>query len=237
MAETKKNIAVVTGANKGIGKAIVGELAKLNFTVFLAARDEQRGQQTARELASFGDVRFLKLDVMNPESITQAVKAVEAAFGKLDVLVNNAAISGTSGKVSDLGSNAYREVFETNLFGVVDVTNAFLPLLRKSSAPRIVNLSSTLGSLNFGAKFPDCSPYCVSKTALNALTVQYAEELKDVPNLKINAVCPGFVATDLNGHQGHRSTDQGARIAIKMATLPADGPSGGYFNDAGTIPW
>lgn len=185
------------------------------------------------------------LDVTDSASIRTAASVVEQEHGKLDVLVNNAGIAGGSDwstKPSETPLADVRTVFDTNVFGVIDVMQVFLPLLRKSNAGRIVNLSSTLGSLAMhsdpNGAFKDflLLSYNVSKTALNAATVQFANELKGT-SIKVNSVCPGYVATDLNHHSGPRTTEQGAKIAVKMAMLGTDGPTGGYFNDEGVIPW
>ena len=173
------------------------------------------------------------------------MSAIEREQGKLDVLVNNAGIadgSDWSRKPSETPLVDVRKVFDTNFLGVIEMMQAFLPLLRNSESGRIVNVSSTLGSLtlhsdsNSGFKDYLLLSYNASKTALNAATVQFANELKGTA-IKVNAVCPGYVATDLNNHSGSRTTEQGARIAVKMALLGTDGPTGGYFNDAGVIPW
>ena len=190
-------------------------------------------------------MKALVLDVTDAATIAAAVSVIEKEDGKLDVLVNNAGVAGTSGfdvKPSVTPLDDVRAVFDTNFFGVIASIQAFLPLLRKSEAGRIVNLSSTLGSLAMhsdpNGAFKDylLLSYNTSKTALNAATIQFANELKATP-IKVNAVCPGYVATDLNNNSGPRTTEQGAKIAVKMATLGADGPTGGYFNDDGAIAW
>jgi NAD(P)-dependent dehydrogenase (short-subunit alcohol dehydrogenase family) len=184
------------------------------------------------------------LDVTDDASATAAAALIEERAGRLDVLVNNAGITGGRGQqptTADLAT--VRTVVETNVIGVIRVTNAMLPLLRRSAAPRIVNMSSSVGSLarqsGPGDELttgPIAVAYSPSKTFLNGVTVQYARELRDTPIL-INAGCPGFVATDLNGFRGVRTPEQGAAIAIRLATLPDDGPTGGFFEDAGVVPW
>ncbi|MFB9315565.1 SDR family NAD(P)-dependent oxidoreductase, partial [Nocardioides plantarum] len=171
-----------------------------------------------------------------------APAALLEGHGGLDVLVNNAGITGTMPQEPSVVTAAnLRTVVETNVIGVVRVTNAVLPLLRRSSAPRIVNVSSTVGSLSRqstpGAETgPVAAAYSPSKTFLNAITVQYAKELAGT-GILVNAGCPGYVATDLNGFRGHRTPEQGAAVFLHLATLPDDGPSGGFFDVGGTIPW
>ncbi len=238
-------IALVTGANKGIGREIVAQLAALGMTVLLGARDQQRRDAAAAELrAAGGDVRPVALDVTDPDTVRAAASLIDQQFGRLDVLVNNAGISGSRGQ-SPTGAELdnVRAVFETNYFGVITVTNAMLPLLLRSSAPRIVNMSSGVGSLA-GMSDPDgplagmppSVAYVPSKTALNSLTVQYAKELRK-DNVLVNAADPGYCATDLNAHSGYRTAAQGAAIAVRLATLGPDGPTGGFFNDDGPVPW
>jgi NAD(P)-dependent dehydrogenase (short-subunit alcohol dehydrogenase family) len=182
------------------------------------------------------------LDVTDDASVAAAAALIEEHAGGLDVLVNNAAITGGAVMTpTTADAETMRAVVETNVIGVMRVTNAVLPMLRRSASPRIVNMSSTVGSLTLqttpGAQTgPIAAAYSPSKTFLNALTVQYAKELQNTKIL-INAACPGFVATDLNGFRGTRTPAQGAAIAIHLATLPDDGPTGGYFDDAGAIPW
>ncbi|MFB9906819.1 SDR family oxidoreductase [Allokutzneria oryzae] len=243
MNETTK-IALVTGANKGIGLEIARQLGELGMTVLVAARDPERGGEAAARLREGGaDARFVLLDVGNAESVAAAAKTVEKEFGRLDVLVNNAGITGSSyAPPSELPTEVMRTVYETNVFGVVETTQAFLPLLRRSPAGRIVNMSSDLGSLGLAAhpEYPfrelNYLAYSSSKTALNAVTVAFAKELAGTP-VKINSANPGFCATDLNNHSGHRSAEQGARIAVRLATSGEDGPHGGYYEDSGALPW
>ncbi|MET0235911.1 MAG: SDR family oxidoreductase [Kibdelosporangium sp.] len=238
MSENK--IALVTGANKGIGYEIAAQLAALGVTVVIGARDQQRREEAARALR----VESVALDVTDQASAQASAAEIEQRFGRLDVLVNNAGITGGSfDPPSVISIDLVRAVFETNYFGVLNVTNAMLPLLARSPAGRIVNMSSSVGSLAFMtdpdslyASMPASATYPPSKTALNALTIQYAKELaKD--GILVNAACPGYCATDLNDHQGLRTPAQGAAIAVKLATLDADGPTGGFFNDAGPVAW
>lgn len=227
-----KTIALVTGANKGIGKEIARGLARLGHTVLVGARDEVRGKEAVAELAADGDVRLLPLEVTDAESIAAAAESIKTEFGRLDVLVNNAGVLGSDDDI--------RATFEVNVFGLIDVTNALLPLLGQSPAGRIVNLSSFMGSLESMSMRIEGVPllvgYTTSKAAVNAATVQFATLLADTP-IKVNAVCPGYCDTDMNGHSGPRTPAQGAAIAIKMATVDSDGPSGTFVNDEGTIAW
>lgn len=248
-------IALITGANKGIGFETARLLADTGATVLIGARDADRGRAAVEKLAADGaDARFVRLDVTDADSVAAAAAYIDAEFGRLDVLVNNAAITGGldgDGKPSSTALTTLREVFETNVFGAVTVTNAMLPLLRKAEAARIVNTSSEVGSLTLTTD-PD-SPlwpmaaisYPASKTALNMITVMYAKELRDTP-IKVNAANPGYCATDLNGNTGFRAAAQGAEAVVHLATLPADGPSGrlwGYRWGAedgveyGLLPW
>jgi NAD(P)-dependent dehydrogenase (short-subunit alcohol dehydrogenase family) len=184
------------------------------------------------------------LDVTDDQSVAAAARLIEQQAGRLDVLVNNAGVTGGMPQdPTQVSPEQVRAVVETNVIGVMRVTNALLPLLRRAASPRIVNMSSGVGSLarqsgstGETSTGPISGAYSPSKTFLNAVTLQYAKELQDT-NILINLACPGFVATDLNGFRGVRSPEQGAAIAIRLATLPDDGPSGGYFEDAGLIPW
>lgn len=240
-----QRIALVTGANKGIGREIARRLAALGMTVLLAARDERRGAEAAAELrAEGGDVIPLVLDVTDPVTVSAAAKTVEERFGRLDVLVNNAGITGprTGQAVDAANVDVVRAVFETNVFGVLTVTGTFLPLLLRSPAPRVVNMSSGVGSLAAMsdpdgpfADLPPSTAYVPSKTALNALTVQTARALRG--RVLVNAADPGYCATDLNGHSGYRTAAQGAEIVVRLATLEDGGPTGGFFDDEGVVAW
>ncbi|GAA5011060.1 SDR family oxidoreductase [Actinopolymorpha pittospori] len=242
---TTPTIALVTGANKGIGREIARQLAALGMTVLLSARDERRGAQAAAELrAEGGEVIPLVLDVTDMVSVGAAAKTVEARFGRLDVLVNNAGITGPRSEQvpSTANVDTVREVFETNVFGVLTVTGAFLPLLLRSVAPRVVNVSSGVGSLTAMsdpdgrfAPMPASVAYVPSKTALNAMTVQFARELRG--RVLVNAADPGYCATDLSEHSGYRTAAQGAEIAVRLATLKDDGPTGGFFDEEGALAW
>lgn len=235
----ESSIALVTGANKGIGKEIARQLAAAGLTVYLGSRDAQRAEQAAREID--GDVRPLVLDVTDPVGVAAAAERVQA----LDVLVNNAGVSPAEAGVAQQEDLAvFRRVFETNVFGVLTVTNAFLPALRRSARPRIVNLSSGTASLGwasgpmagYGGGF---ASYRSSKTALNALTVFYAQSLA-ADGIKVNALAPGLRRTELNSAAAAGGGDpaEAAEAAVRLALLPDDGPTGAFLNwDGTTVPW
>lgn len=244
--------ALITGANKGIGYETARQLAARGMTVLVGARDAGLGRAAVEKLKAEGaQAHFVQLDVTDGESIARAAGWIDTTFGSLDVLVNNAAITGGldgDGKPSSTSLDTLRKVYETNVFGVVAVTNALLPLLRRAEAARIVNVSSEVGALT-GTMDPDSPlwpmasiPYPSSKTALTMVTAMYAKELWDT-GIKVNAANPGYCATDLNGNSGFRTAEQGAEPTVHLATLPADGPSGqlwGYLwgQDAyGPLAW
>jgi NAD(P)-dependent dehydrogenase (short-subunit alcohol dehydrogenase family) len=231
------SLALITGANKGIGFEVARQLGALGMTVLVGARDDERGavaEQNLRDLAV--DAHHVPLDVTEQTSVDQAAEQIRATHGRLDVLVNNAGITGgpESGRPSQTPLTILRQVYETNVFGVVAVTNAMLPLLRQSPAARIVNVSSEVGSVQAtldrgGPLWPMTSvPYPSSKTALNMVTAQYAKELWDTP-IKVNAANPGYCATDLNNHSGFRTPEEGAEAIVYLATLPEDGPTGSFY--------
>ncbi|MFI1105134.1 SDR family NAD(P)-dependent oxidoreductase [Streptomyces melanogenes] len=245
MNETK--IALVTGANKGIGYEIANGLGALGYRVGVGARDEARLETAVEKLRAAGvDAFGVPLEVTSDHSVTDAAELIARQAGRLDVLVNNAGISGESGPgwVQDptaLDLDVVRTVVETNVLGVIRVTNAMLPLLRRSMSPRVVNVSSSVGSLTRQADptieiGPIMAAYAPSKSFLNAITVQYARQFAHT-NILINAACPGLVATDFTGFHGPRTPEQGAATAIRLATLPDDGPTGSFFEDGGVVPW
>jgi len=218
-------------------------LGALGWSVGVGARDEQRREDAVAKLRAAGvDAFGVPLDVTDDASVAAAAVLIEERAGRLDVLVNNAAITGGVPQLpTNVDPDTVREALETNVIGVIRVTNAMLPLLRRSASPRIVNMSSSVGSLTLqttpGAEVgPVSAAYSPSKSLLNAITIQYVKELQDT-NILINLGCPGYVATDLNGFRGVRTPEQGAAIAIRLATLPDDGPTGGFFDDAGVVPW
>jgi NAD(P)-dependent dehydrogenase (short-subunit alcohol dehydrogenase family) len=236
---TESTIALVTGANKGIGYEIVAGLGALGWTVGVGARDAELREAAVAKLRAAGvDAFGVPLDVTDEASVTAAAALIEERFGRLDVLVNNAAITGGAPQEPTLVDPAtVLKVVDTNVVGVIRVTNAVLPLLRRSDRPRIVTMSSSVGSLTRqsaagGQTGPISAAYAPSKTFLNAVTLQYAKEL---PDITINLVCPGFTATDLNNFRGVRTPTQGAAIAIKLATDPPG--TGSFYEDAGEIPW
>jgi NAD(P)-dependent dehydrogenase (short-subunit alcohol dehydrogenase family) len=241
---TDREIVLITGANKGIGFETARRLAELGMTVLVGARDRGRGEHAVARLSTRSPaVHVVALDVTDPASIAAAAENVEARFGKLDALVNNAGIGNASAPPSTQSLPAMRALFETNLYGAIAVTQAFLPLLERAPAARIVNVSSSLGSLRLAADatsriaaWNGLFGYSASKTALNAFTVRLAQELR-AKNIKVNAACPGYVATDLNRHQGVRTVEQGAAIVVRLATLPDGGPTGGFFDDGGEVAW
>ncbi|WP_431917132.1 SDR family oxidoreductase [Micromonospora wenchangensis] len=248
---TTTPLALVTGGNRGIGYATARQLAARGMTVLVGARDADRGAAAVAALRDGGaDARPLPLEVTDPASVAAAAEQVEREHGRLDVLVNNAGIVRADGMAlpSETTLTTIREVFETNVFAVVTVTNAFLPLLLRAPAGRIVNVSSEVGSIA-AMTDPESSvwpltsvPYPSSKAALNMVTAMYAKELRDTA-VRVNAANPGYCATDFNGHSGYRSAEQGAEVSVRLATLPADGPTGQLWghlaadDSYGVLPW
>ncbi len=240
---SEKTIALVTGANKGIGYEVAAGLGARGWSVGVGARDAQRREDAVAKLRAAGADAFgVPLDVTDGESVTAAVQLIEERAGRLDVLVNNAGVAGGwPEEPTTIDLETVRLLLETNVIGVIRVTNAMLPLLRRSEHPRIVNQSSHVGSLTLqttpGVDLGGISGgYAPTKTYLNAVTIQYAKELSGT-NILINNACPGYVATDLNGFSGTQTPEQGAAIAIRLATLPDDGPTGQLFDDNGVVPW
>jgi NAD(P)-dependent dehydrogenase (short-subunit alcohol dehydrogenase family) len=248
-----KPVALVTGANQGIGLQIAKELAAKNLTVLVGSRYLKRGEVAAKEVGP--DAHALQLDVTDPGSIAAAAERVGNEFGRLDVLVNNAAVSNTrmppgmsveeyaqSTRPSVVSLDEVRAAFETNVFGVLAVTQAMLPLLREAPAARVVNVSSGVGSLTrvadpaypyrsiFGPVYP------ASKTALNAMTLAMAIELEST-NIKINAACPGFTKTNLNNYAGTQSVEEGAREPVRLALIGPDGPTARSRTQLDRSPW
>ena len=230
-------VALVTGGNKGLGLEIVRHLAERGMTVYLGARDAVRGREAAAGLAGSGDVRFVQLDVSDLESVRAAVATIEAESGRLDVLVNNAGVSSEIGTpVPEITADQMRTTFEVNVFGVVTVTSACIPLLRRSANGRIVNMSSRLGSLT-ALSAPDSRQakigaltYSSSKAALNVLTLLYAEALRE-DGIQVNSVTPGRVPTDINAatdRRGERTLADGVVAPIHLATLPPGTQTGTF---------
>ncbi|TDO46230.1 short-subunit dehydrogenase [Kribbella sp. VKM Ac-2527] len=237
-------IALVTGASRGIGREIARQLAELGQTVLLGSRDLGRVQAVAKELAEDGlDVTAIQLDVNDPESIRAAAKWVEAEHGRLDVLVNNAAIipEGDTA-VSEIAANVLRQAFETNVIGLVGVTQELLPLIRKAPGARIVNLSTSLASFTQVADPASRMStvrtlgYNSSKAAANMVTVMLANELRGT-DILVNAADPGNCATEMGGWDAPRTASQGAAVAVHLATVPADGPTAEVHTDTGRLPW
>ncbi|MGA7842193.1 MAG: SDR family oxidoreductase [Candidatus Acidiferrales bacterium] len=248
-----KPVALVTGANQGIGLQIAKDLVARGLTVLVGSRNLERGEAAAKEIGP--DARALQLDVTDQASIAAAAERIRKDFGRLDVLVNNAAISNTSKQASmsvqdyakltrpsNVSLAEMRAVWDTNVFGVLAVSQAMLPLLREAPAARIVNVSSGVGSLTRNAD--PASPwrsifgpvYPASKTALNAITLAMAIELEPT-GIKVNAACPGYTKTNLNNYSGTRTVEQGAREPVRLALLGPDGPTGTFSNEDGPLPW
>ena len=247
-----KRVALVTGANKGIGLQIAKDLVKRGLIVLVGSRNIQNGEAAAKAVGN--DAHAIQLDVTNQASIAAAAEHIRKEFGRLDVLVNNAGIAygGKPGvpfeermktnipSVSPLDN--IRNVFETNVFGTIAVTQAMLPLLRESPAGRIVNMGSSSGSLTlnadptYGHRRMFGAAYSPSKTAVHAISLAFAIELEKT-NIKVNIACPGFTATDLNNFRGTRTVEQGAREAVRLALIGPDGPTGTFSDEAGQVPW
>jgi len=254
-----KKIALVSGANKSMGFEVVRGLAKLGMTVYLGSRDEERGIKAASELKDEGDVRYIKLDVTDEQTMVDAIKKIGQEQGHLDVLVNNAGIAVTPAladvevaqmdfeKLAASGCNLddTRYIFETNVYGVARLTQLAVPLLKKSQSARVVNTGSGAGCLanivdmnGSLAKLIPIKPfsYGLSKVALNGVTALFAADLQKY-GIKVNSADPGLVRSELSHFMGTRTAEEGARIMIKLATLDDDGPTGGFFDENGPKPW
>lgn len=237
-------VALITGANKGIGFEIARQLGSEGFHVIIAARDGLKGDRAATALRKLRiSASSIVLDVTQNDSALAAASSIDRDFGHLDVLVNNAGIAVDHHTAPEEVTRVQlAETYETNVFGTVAVTNAMLPLLRKSESGRIVNQSAELGSLTSTAMmepplvFLNWLAYNSSKAALNSVTLEYAKALRGT-SIRVNAVSPGRVSTDLNNNAGGKTAAEGARVAVHVATLPADSPSGGFWNETGQIPW
>ena len=229
-------ITLITGGNKGLGFETARRLIGLGHTVYVGARDADRGQRAAAELGA----KFLLLDVTSDAAVTEAAARLAEAEGHLDLLINNAGVAGGRAKPEEVTAEQLRKTFETNVFGVVRVTQAFLPLLRKAHAPAIINVSSGLGSFGIvtnpetlESKINSLA-YCSSKAAVTMLTVQYAKGLQGI---RVNAVDPGPTSTDLNGHMGKQTVQEGTDAIVRMATAGKDGPTGTFSDRKGPMPW
>ena len=244
---TQQKIALVTGATRGIGLETVRQLAATGVHVLLAGRSRDKAVEAALTLQAQGlPVEAIVLDVTDAGSIAAAAREVEQRHGRLDILVNNAGIlvddpqKGASGQSPE----TWRKTFDTNVFGLIETTQAFLPLLRQSAAGRIVNVSSLLGSLNqhqdpasFIYEFKGVPAYNVSKSAVNAWTVHLAHALQKDSAIKVNSIHPGYVQTDMNAGEGELSVPDGARTGVRLALIDDDGPTGGYFYLDQGLPW
>jgi len=245
MTKDIHKIALITGANKGIGFEVARQLGEQGMHVLIGARDEARGKAAVEQLTSQNILAtYLPLDVTDATSIKKAAGQIAKEFGKLDVLVNNAGISGgdISTPPSQTNIDTVRQVYETNVFGVINMTIAMIPLLKLAGQARIVNVSSSLGSIAMALDPTDMFyginsvQYQSSKAALNAITIEFAKELKS-EDIKVNAACPGFVDTDFNGHRGTKSPKQAATVIVKLSTLGADGPTGSFQDEDRELPW
>lgn len=244
MMKESKPTALVTGANKGIGFETARQLARRGFVVWLGCRDEGRGVSAAKTLAKDGDVRFVRLDVTDAESVREAAARIEGETGALDVLVNNAgiAVADSDAFPGAVPLKTIERTFDVNFYGVLRVTQAFLPLVKKAKAGRIVNVSSTMGSMTTLqipgsplAQLPAFA-YASSKTALNAFTAWLAAEL-NATAIKVSSVCPGYNATDMNDNKGTQHPSEGAKVVVRAATLGTDDQSGAFFDANGTVGW
>lgn len=249
---TDRRIALITGANQGIGRQIAKDLAARGLTVLIGSRNLENGRTAAQEIGA--GAHAVQLDVTDKASIAAAAEHIGSVFGRLDILINNAGISKVGqpqgpieeyvkrARISNAPLDDVRTIYETNVFGVIAVTQAMLPLLRKSRSARIVNVSSGVGSLTrtLGAGGEHLralfGTYSASKTALNAVTVGLALDLAP-EGIKVNAACPGYTKTALNNFQGTRTVEEGAREPVRLALLEDDGQTAGYFSDDGPLPW
>ena len=239
-----RKVALITGANKGIGFEITRQLGRTGMTVLLGARNSKQGEASAAILRGEGiDVHTRQLDLLKAETISAAAEWISSQYGRLDVLVNNAGtVDGDDGPPSSADLDAVRRVFDVNFFGTLAITKAMLPFVRNANAGRIVNLSSCLGSLTLNSDptwvFASYKMlgYGGSKAAVNMMTVQLAYELRNTA-IKVNSVNPGFTATDMNGHQGTQTVEEGAAEAVRLALLLDDGPTGGFTETGAKNPW
>ena len=242
MQETKKN-ALITGANKGIGFEVARQIAKSGWTVLVAARNEELGEQAVLKLRAEGlDVHFIRIDLDEHQTATTAAAAIQAQFGKLNLLINNAGASGKAdGPPSKTSLSDVESVMRTNFLGSVAVTQAMLPLLQQADRAQIINVSSELGCISrqndpAWKYFPvKVLAYCASKAALNMLTMQLAYEFRDA-NISVNSVNPGYTATDLNGHSGPQTVEEGAAEIVRLALLDAP-PTGKFLETSGELAW
>ena len=244
--EKSQKVALITGANKGIGLETARQLGKLGVTILVGARNLGKGEEAAEVLRGIGvNAQPIKLDVVNEADRAAAANYIEKEFGRLDILINNAGVmldGRTRNETSTTSDKVLRDTFETNFFAVVALTQTMLPLLRKSDAGRIVNLSSILASLTLhatkGSPIYEAKTfaYDASKAALNSFTIHLAHELRGT-KIKVNSAHPGWVKTEMGGEGAQMEIGDGAKTSVRLATLPADGPSGGYFHMGESLPW
>lgn len=245
---SSNRIALITGANKGLGFETSRQLAQQGVKVLMGSRNEEKGRKASEQLQKEGlDAVFVQLDVTNTDQIKKVAKHIEEQFGKLDILVNNAGMVHPEeplfeNSVETISPNALRETFRVNFFGLVELTQALLPLIKKSIAGRIVNVASILGSLtvhsDVDSDFKQVKPfaYDASKTAVNQFTVHLAAALQNTP-VKVNSAHPGWVRTDMGGDQAPVEVSEGAKTAVRLATLGPDGPTGRFFHFEEELPW
>lgn len=242
MTEPTRKIALITGADRGIGFETAKELGQQGYVVLIGSRNVKRGQVAVEQLKALDIVAdTLEIDVTDQQTVQRAADQISNTYQKLDVLINNAGIALPDDELpSTVSVDVLRQTLDTNFFGSFAVTQIMLPLIRKAKAGRIVSLSSSVGSLNWQSHPIEGAPinpaYAASKNGVNALTVMFARELKGTA-IKVNAADPGWTATDLNGFNAPRSVAEGAQIVVKLATLPADGPSGQLISESGEIAW
>lgn len=240
-------VALITGANKGIGLETARQLAQRGATVLIGARDAARGETAANTLRGEGfKAEVVVIDTSDPASVTVAAQTVGDKYGRLDILINNAGVilEDWMTPPSATTLQTFQETFATNVWGVLSTTQAFLPLVKNSPAGRIVNVSSTMGSLTtmadasnpYGGGGAYANAYRTSKAALNMLTELFAKELAQT-TIKVNSICPGWVRTEMGTDAAPRSVEQGATASVRYATLPADGPTGGFFDEDGAVAW
>ncbi|PCJ27480.1 MAG: short-chain dehydrogenase [SAR86 cluster bacterium] len=244
MSKSQQRVTLITGANKGIGFEISRQLSNAGSLVLLGARNTELGKKAAEKLSLNGsDVTFVHIDLTNTGSIVEAAEIVKQKYGRLDTLINNAGISDPEdGPPGTTNLQSVRRIFDTNLFGTLEVTQAMLPLLQQSESPQIINLSSGLGSITLHNDPEwEYAPYklfgySASKAALNMMTVQLAAELKG-SNVIVNSIDPGFTATDLNNHRGTQTIDEGAAAAVSQALNPQSNITGGFISSNDSLPW
>jgi len=239
-----KNV-LITGANKGIGFEVAKQMAQLGYYVYLGSRDEQNGIAAVNRIKSEGiiNIELLKIDVSDSNSIKQAASVLESKIAALDILINNAGISGRQPQnISACDIAEIKAIFNTNYFGTIQTTQSFLPLLKNAPLPVIVNVSSELGSLAMqtsetrNSNWGNFHVYGASKTALNIFTINLAQELRST-KFKVNSVTPGYTATDLNNFAGLKTAAEGAKSIVMMAIIDEDGPTGRFFRQEGEVPW